>query len=232
MRTDRRGRRRQVAGQVFRKDGTYVKEAFVSKRTLLAGAASGFVQSPDPRQRFLYMIDRANHRSRAAVRTRSGGCAFRVADQRPTWSCAKKNPFSECRLGRRPQGASMGFSEPHGHGGRQHRGCDLEDPRSISQGGTWNRRSVPLSQLVTFRTGSSHRHWPIRPSQAEKQSDLHVTTADHLLVTSRQPRRSAATTRGGVMGCSRSRTPVASKNAFAIAAAAAAMTSSPTPVDG
>jgi hypothetical protein len=47
--------------QVFRKDGSYVKEAFVSKRTLLAGAASGFVLSPDPQQRFLYMIDGANH---------------------------------------------------------------------------------------------------------------------------------------------------------------------------
>jgi hypothetical protein len=47
--------------QVFRKDGTYVKEAFVSKRTLLAGAASGFVLSPDPQQRFIYMIDGANH---------------------------------------------------------------------------------------------------------------------------------------------------------------------------
>ena len=47
--------------QVFRKDGAYVKEAFVSKQTLLAGAASGFVLSPDPQQRFLYMIDGANH---------------------------------------------------------------------------------------------------------------------------------------------------------------------------
>jgi DNA-binding beta-propeller fold protein YncE len=47
--------------QVFRKDGTFVKEAFVSKRTLLQGAASGFALSPDPQQRFLYMIDGANH---------------------------------------------------------------------------------------------------------------------------------------------------------------------------
>jgi hypothetical protein len=47
--------------QVFRKDGTYVKEAMVAKRTLLAGAASGFVLSPDAQQRFLYMIDGANH---------------------------------------------------------------------------------------------------------------------------------------------------------------------------
>ena len=47
--------------QVFRKDGTYVKEVFISKRTLLQGAASGFALSPDPEQHFLYMIDGANH---------------------------------------------------------------------------------------------------------------------------------------------------------------------------
>ena len=47
--------------QVFRKDGTYVKEAFISKRTFLNGAASGFALSADPQQRFLYMIDGANH---------------------------------------------------------------------------------------------------------------------------------------------------------------------------
>jgi DNA-binding beta-propeller fold protein YncE len=47
--------------QVFRKDGTYVNEVFVAKRTLLLGAASGFALSTDPQQRFLYMIDGANH---------------------------------------------------------------------------------------------------------------------------------------------------------------------------
>ncbi len=47
--------------QVFRKDGTFVKEQFVAQRTLLQGAASGFALSPDPQQRFLYMIDGANH---------------------------------------------------------------------------------------------------------------------------------------------------------------------------
>jgi hypothetical protein len=47
--------------QVFKKDGTYVKEAFIQKRTFLNGAASGFALSPDPQQRFLYMIDGANH---------------------------------------------------------------------------------------------------------------------------------------------------------------------------
>jgi hypothetical protein len=46
---------------VFRKDGTYVKEVFVSTRTLLQGAASGFALSTDPQQRWLYMIDGANH---------------------------------------------------------------------------------------------------------------------------------------------------------------------------
>jgi sugar lactone lactonase YvrE len=47
--------------QVFRKDGTYVKEAFIAKRTFLNGAASGFALSADSQQRFLYMIDGANH---------------------------------------------------------------------------------------------------------------------------------------------------------------------------
>ena len=47
--------------QVFRKDGTYVNEVFVAKRTLLLDAAAGFALSTYPQQRFLYMIDGANH---------------------------------------------------------------------------------------------------------------------------------------------------------------------------
>jgi hypothetical protein len=38
-----------------------VNEVLVSKRTLLQGAASGFALSTDPQQRWLYMIDGANH---------------------------------------------------------------------------------------------------------------------------------------------------------------------------
>jgi DNA-binding beta-propeller fold protein YncE len=45
--------------QVFKRDGTFVKEAFVAPKTLLAGSASGIAFSPD--QRFLYVIDGANH---------------------------------------------------------------------------------------------------------------------------------------------------------------------------
>ncbi len=45
--------------QVFNKDGTFVKEGFVARRTFLAGAASGLAFSPD--QRFLYVIDGGNH---------------------------------------------------------------------------------------------------------------------------------------------------------------------------
>jgi hypothetical protein len=45
--------------QVFKTDGTFVREAFVAPRTLLAGSASGLAFSPD--QRFLYVIDGANH---------------------------------------------------------------------------------------------------------------------------------------------------------------------------
>ena len=45
--------------QVFRKDGTFIKEGFLAQRTLLAGAVSGLAFSPD--QRFLYVIDGGNH---------------------------------------------------------------------------------------------------------------------------------------------------------------------------
>jgi len=45
--------------QVFKRDGTFVREAFVAAKTLLAGSASGLAFSPDPR--FVYVIDGANH---------------------------------------------------------------------------------------------------------------------------------------------------------------------------
>jgi sugar lactone lactonase YvrE len=45
--------------QVFKTDGTFVREGFVARKTLLAGSASGLAFSPD--QRFLYVIDGANH---------------------------------------------------------------------------------------------------------------------------------------------------------------------------
>jgi DNA-binding beta-propeller fold protein YncE len=45
--------------QVFKTDGTFVNEAFVAPTTRLAGSASGLAFSPD--QRFLYVIDGANH---------------------------------------------------------------------------------------------------------------------------------------------------------------------------
>ncbi len=48
--------------QVFTKDGTFVKETFISRRTLLSGAASGVAFSADAEQRFLYVLDGANHR--------------------------------------------------------------------------------------------------------------------------------------------------------------------------
>ena len=45
----------------FKTDGAFVREAFLAPRTLLAGSASGLAFSPD--QRFLYVIDGANHPS-------------------------------------------------------------------------------------------------------------------------------------------------------------------------
>ena len=47
--------------QVFRLDGTFVKEVFIAKNTLQAeGTVHGFAVSPDAEQRFLYVIDGSN----------------------------------------------------------------------------------------------------------------------------------------------------------------------------
>ncbi len=43
--------------QVFKKDGTFVKEAFISKSTLAEGAVWDIAFSKDPQQRFLYVAD-------------------------------------------------------------------------------------------------------------------------------------------------------------------------------
>lgn len=46
--------------QVFRKDGTFVKEAFIAPRTLGDGAVWDIAFSRDPEQRFLYLADGKN----------------------------------------------------------------------------------------------------------------------------------------------------------------------------
>ena len=47
--------------QVFRLDGTFVKEAFISRNTLQAeGTVHAFATSPDRDQRFLYVVDGSN----------------------------------------------------------------------------------------------------------------------------------------------------------------------------
>ena len=48
--------------QVFKKDGTFVKEVFISKTTRISGSASSAKFSADPQQTYLYVLDGANHR--------------------------------------------------------------------------------------------------------------------------------------------------------------------------
>ena len=49
--------RRNNRIQVFRKDGTFVKETFVSKMTTGEGAVWDLAFSRDPQQRFLFVAD-------------------------------------------------------------------------------------------------------------------------------------------------------------------------------
>ena len=55
--------------QVFRKDGTYVREGFVSKETLGNGSAWSLAFSNDAQQRYVYVADGQNHRVTILTRT-------------------------------------------------------------------------------------------------------------------------------------------------------------------
>jgi DNA-binding beta-propeller fold protein YncE len=48
--------------QVFKADGTFVKEAFIDKHTLASGSVWDVAFSRDPQQRFLYVPDGINNR--------------------------------------------------------------------------------------------------------------------------------------------------------------------------
>ncbi len=54
--------------QVFRPDGTFVKEAFYAKDTLGAGSAWDIAFSRDPEQRFIFMADGQNEKVRIVLR--------------------------------------------------------------------------------------------------------------------------------------------------------------------
>ena len=48
--------------QVFKKDGTFVSEAFVARKTLMAGSVWDIELSPDPEQTYLYIADGMNRK--------------------------------------------------------------------------------------------------------------------------------------------------------------------------
>jgi DNA-binding beta-propeller fold protein YncE len=54
--------------QVFKPDGTFVKEGFVAKRTLGSGSAWDIAFSKDPQQKYIYLTDGENDRVHILVR--------------------------------------------------------------------------------------------------------------------------------------------------------------------
>ena len=54
--------------QVFRKDGTFVGEAFFERETLLSGSVSNLALSTDPMQAFVFMVDGTNNELRIVER--------------------------------------------------------------------------------------------------------------------------------------------------------------------
>jgi len=54
--------------QVFKPDGTFVKEAFIAKRTLGSGSAWDIAFSKDPQQKYIYLADGENDRVHILLR--------------------------------------------------------------------------------------------------------------------------------------------------------------------
>jgi 6-phosphogluconolactonase (cycloisomerase 2 family) len=54
--------------QVFRPDGTFVKEAWYAKQTLGSGSTWDLAFSKDPQQRFIYLADGTNEKVRIILR--------------------------------------------------------------------------------------------------------------------------------------------------------------------
>jgi DNA-binding beta-propeller fold protein YncE len=54
--------------QVFQKDGTFVKEGFIARRTLASGSVWDIAFSRDPEQRYLFVLDGMNNRIHVVLR--------------------------------------------------------------------------------------------------------------------------------------------------------------------
>jgi DNA-binding beta-propeller fold protein YncE len=54
--------------QVFRPDGTFVKEAFYAKNTLGSGSTWDIAFSKDPQQRYIFIADGTNEKVRVVLR--------------------------------------------------------------------------------------------------------------------------------------------------------------------
>ena len=54
--------------QVFQKDGTFVKEGFIARRTLASGSVWDIAFSRDPEQRYLFVLDGMNNRVHIVLR--------------------------------------------------------------------------------------------------------------------------------------------------------------------
>ena len=55
--------------QVFRKDGTFVKEAFVDKQTLRSGSVWDMAFSKDPQQTYIYAANGVNEKINVILRS-------------------------------------------------------------------------------------------------------------------------------------------------------------------
>ena len=91
--------------QVFRKDGTFVSEAFFEKNTRLNGSVSEMAFSPDTGQSLIYMVDGVNNEMRIVDRATtpcSAVSAARAATRGSFTSCTT-SPWTRKATSTRPR---------------------------------------------------------------------------------------------------------------------------------
>ncbi len=97
--------------QVFRKDGTFVKEFRIEPQTLANGSVWDLVISKDPQQRYIFVVDGANNQAIVALaRDRRGAVAFRPvrADGRSSSNGCTISPSTPRATSTPPRSAGAG----------------------------------------------------------------------------------------------------------------------------
>ncbi len=159
--------------QVFRKDGTFVAEHFFEKQTRMNGSVYEIAFSPDPEQKFIYMVDGSNGEIRIVERSthadasgalagsggrpassppsttsRSTGSATSTPRRCRPGSASRSSAASTHRIDARYHRARLGKTRRRTRGLETLHGFDRQVQRPLLEGRDPGSRSAALCRLA------------------------------------------------------------------------------------